>query len=130
MPASTSPSIAGFGEIAEQLRRSTVLITTGLGTRGNGSGVIWSSDGIIITNAHVARSRRLRVQLWDAREFDASVWRFAAARDPFAYCACAQCDTSIAIPIEFIHEASSPPNGVRPRSWLTLQPSPTVFSEL
>jgi serine protease Do len=81
MPASTNPSIAGFGEIAEQLRRSTVLITTGPGTRGNGSGVIWSSDGIIITNAHVARSRRLRVQLWDAREFDASVASLDHAHD-------------------------------------------------
>src|SRR5262249_51497377 len=70
-------NIAGFGEIAEQLRRSTVLITAGPNGRGNGSGVIWSSDGTIITNAHVTRSPRLRVQLWDGREFDATV----AARD-------------------------------------------------
>ena len=65
--------ITGFGEIAEQLRRSTVLITAGPNGRGNGSGVIWSSDGSIITNAHVTRGPRLRVQLWDAREFDATV---------------------------------------------------------
>ena len=64
-------AVKGFGEIAEQLRRSTVLIHSG--GRGNGSGVIWSSDGVIITNAHVARSARLRVQLWDGREFDAAV---------------------------------------------------------
>jgi serine protease Do len=63
--------VKGFGEIAEQLRRSTVLIHSG--GRGNGSGVIWSSDGVIITNAHVLRSARLRVQLWDGREFDAAV---------------------------------------------------------
>ena len=68
-------AVTGFGEIAEQLRRSTVLITAG--GRGNGSGVIWSTDGTIITNAHVARSPRLRIQLWDGREFDAAV----AARD-------------------------------------------------
>jgi serine protease Do len=67
-----NPNIAGFGEIGEQLRRSTVLITAGSGGRGNGSGVIWS-DGSIITNAHVTRSPRLRVQLWDGREFDATV---------------------------------------------------------
>jgi len=36
-------AITGFGEIAEQLRRSTVLIHSG--GRGSGSGVIWSSDG-------------------------------------------------------------------------------------
>ena len=33
-------AIPGFGEIAEQLRRSTVLVQ--LGGRGAGSGVIWS----------------------------------------------------------------------------------------
>jgi serine protease Do len=70
-------NVATFGEIAERLRRSTVLITTGPGGRGNGSGVIWSSGGAIITNAHVTHSPRLRVQLWDGREFDATV----AARD-------------------------------------------------
>ncbi len=69
-------AIAGFGEIAEQLRRSTVLIHAG--GRGSGSGVIWSSDGLIVTNAHVARGSNTRVQLWDGREFDATV----TARDP------------------------------------------------
>ncbi len=69
-------TIAGFGEIAEQLRRSTVLIHSG--GRGSGSGVIWSSDGLIVTNAHVVHGPNLRVQLWDGREFDALV----AGRDP------------------------------------------------
>src|SRR5579859_3846999 len=68
-------AIPGFGEIAEQLRRSTVLVLSG--ARGNGSGVIWSADGAIITNAHVARSSQMRVQLWDGHEFDAAV----ASRD-------------------------------------------------
>lgn len=69
-------AISGFGEIAEKLRRSTVLIYAE--GRGSASGVIWSSDGIIVTNAHVARQSNTRVQLWDGREFDAMV----AARDP------------------------------------------------
>ena len=69
-------AIAGFGEIAEQLRRSTVLIHAG--GLGSGSGVIWSSGGVIVTNAHVARGSNVGVQLWDGREFDASV----TARDP------------------------------------------------
>ena len=69
-------AIAGFGEIAEQLRRSTVLVRAG--ARGNGSGVIWSTDGVIVTNAHVARGSRLAVQLWDGREFEGSV----TLRDP------------------------------------------------
>src|SRR5205085_1340334 len=72
--ARTEPNnmtIPGFGEIAEQLRRSTVLIHSG--GRGSGSGVIWSSDGFLLTNAHVVRSRRPTVQLWDGREFQATV---------------------------------------------------------
>ena len=64
-------AIHGFGEIAEELRRSTVLVLPG--ERGNGSGVIWSADGVIVTNAHVARVSQMRVQLWDGREFDAAL---------------------------------------------------------
>jgi len=69
-------AIAGFGEIAEQLRCSTVLIQAG--GRGNGSGVIWSSEGVIVTNAHVVHGSNASVQLWDGREFNATV----TARDP------------------------------------------------
>jgi serine protease Do len=71
--------VNGFGEIAESLRRSTVLIHAG--GRGNGSGVIWSPDGIILTNAHVAQRRHLRVQLWDSRELDATVVATDPVRD-------------------------------------------------
>ena len=69
-------AIPGFGEIAEQLRRSTVLIQSG--GRGAGSGVIWSSDGIVVTNAHVVSGARVKVQLWDGREFEAAI----RSRDP------------------------------------------------
>jgi serine protease Do len=69
-------AVTGFGEIAEKLRRSTVLVPAG--GRGSGSGVIWSSDGTVITNAHVARGAQISVQLWDGREFRATV----ASRDP------------------------------------------------
>src|SRR5712671_2085509 len=69
-------AVTGFGEIAEKLRRSTVLVHAG--GRGSGSGVIWSSDGSVITNAHVARAAQISLQLWDGREFNATV----ASRDP------------------------------------------------
>src|SRR5213595_4116129 len=69
-------AITGFGEIAEKLRRSTVVLHAR--GRGSGSGVIWSSDGTIVTNAHVVRSAQVSLQLWDGREFDATV----ATRDP------------------------------------------------
>jgi serine protease Do len=72
-------AIHGFGEIAEQLRRSTVVVHAG--ARGNGSGVIWSTDGVIITNAHVARASQMRIQLWDGREFDASLVSRDTRRD-------------------------------------------------
>ena len=71
--------IHGFGEIAEHLRRSTVLVHAG--GRGNGSGVIWSADGVIVTNAHVARASQMRVQLWDGREFDAALVSRDTRRD-------------------------------------------------
>jgi len=69
-------AFTGFGDITEKLRRSTVLIHAG--NRSAGSGVIWSSDGTILTNAHVARGRQVSVRLWDGREFEAAV----ASRDP------------------------------------------------
>lgn len=67
----------GFGEVAERLRRSTAQVFLGE-RRGAGSGVVWSADGLILTNAHVARARTAQVELWDGRSFDASV----VARDP------------------------------------------------
>lgn len=53
----------GFGDIAEKLRRSTVHVRAG--RRGQGSGIIVSPDGLMVTNAHVATSDHVDVQLWD-----------------------------------------------------------------
>ena len=72
-------AINGFGEIAEKLRRSTVVVFAG--HRGNGSGVIWSPEGVIVTNAHVARASQMRVQLWDGREYDAALVSRDTGRD-------------------------------------------------
>jgi serine protease Do len=52
--------------IVERLRRSVVQIDTGGGT---GSGIIWGSDGLIVTNDHVARSGRVKVELTDGRKY-------------------------------------------------------------
>src|SRR5438270_2922185 len=72
----------GFGEIAERLRRSTVQVFPHGRGRGGGSGVVWSSDGLILTNAHVARPgsapAEIEVELWDGRRLPGRV----AARDP------------------------------------------------
>lgn len=72
-------AVTGFGEITERLRRSTVVVHAG--RHGVGSGVIWSSEGCIVTNAHVARSSQLRLRLWDGREFDATVTSRDLRRD-------------------------------------------------
>ena len=68
----------GFGEVAERLRRSTVHVVRG---RGTGSGVIWDSGGLIVTNAHVVSRGPVRVELWDGRTFDAQVTSRDTHRD-------------------------------------------------
>ena len=70
----------GFGEIAERLRRSTVYVSSG-GGGGGASGVIWTADGLILTNAHVARSTRPQVEIWDGRRFEARVTAHDPRRD-------------------------------------------------
>lgn len=73
--------MAGFGEIGERLRRSTVQVLPGRrneGSSGTGSGVIWDKAGVILTNAHVARETTAEIELWDGRRFPAVV----TARDP------------------------------------------------
>jgi serine protease Do len=76
----------GFGEIAERLRRSTVRVSrqeSGRreGQRSGGSGIIWSSDGLILTNAHVVGSGEAEIELWDGRRFPARVTARDARRD-------------------------------------------------
>ena len=71
--------MTGIGEVGELLRRSTVHIRAAhSGGSSAGSGVILSSDGTVITNAHVAASEPLHVELWDGRSFAVNV----IERDP------------------------------------------------
>ena len=69
-----------FGKIAERLRRSTVQVFAH-GHDGGGSGVIWSSDGRIVTNSHVARAARAEVVLWDGRRLPARLVSRDGRRD-------------------------------------------------
>lgn len=73
-----------FGEIAERLRRSTVLVSPLESSRrgsGGGSGVVWTSGGVIMTNAHVARADRAMVTLWDGQSLEGRVVQRDARRD-------------------------------------------------
>jgi serine protease Do len=65
--------------LAEHLRASTVAVR--LGREGAGSGVIWSSDGAIVTNAHVASGPFAEVVLSDGRRFTARLVTRDARRD-------------------------------------------------
>ena len=64
-------ALEGFGQIAEQLRRSTVQVASG--RRGQGSGFIVKSDGVIVTNAHLVGNLGLSVRLWDGSSFPAQL---------------------------------------------------------
>ena len=72
----TEPLGRELAELASVLRRSTVEVQT-RGT-GAGSGIIWQANGLIVTNAHVARTDRATIVLSDGRAFDGVV----TARDP------------------------------------------------
>ncbi len=74
---------ASFGEIVEKLRRSTVAVKPH--ANGGGSGVIWSADGTIVTNAHVvdraARPGAVEIELWDGRRLPGTIIRRDPRRD-------------------------------------------------
>lgn len=68
-----------FAAMAERLRQSTVHVRSG--RQGSGSGVIWRADGLIVTNAHVARGPRAGIEFWDGRAVEAEVIATDPQRD-------------------------------------------------
>ena len=68
-----------LADIAANLRNSTVKVRTS--SSGGGSGIIWQSDGLIITNAHVATSKEAIVELADGRVFNAVRTQFDPTQD-------------------------------------------------
>ncbi|RCJ40708.1 peptidase S1 [Nostoc minutum NIES-26] len=77
---STTTNIADeLAVLAAKLRHSTVKVKSG--SLGVGSGVIWQSDGLIITNAHVATSKQATVELSDGRVFAAVRTHFDPQQD-------------------------------------------------
>lgn len=65
--------------VSEALRQVTVAIRNG--SRSHGSGVIWSKDGLIVTNAHVVPAGEPLVELPDGRSLAGRIVRRDAARD-------------------------------------------------
>jgi len=66
----------GLSQTAERVRQFTVQVE-GVG-RGGGSGVIWSADGVIVTNAHVVRRSGAKITLAGGHRLSATI----AAHDP------------------------------------------------
>jgi len=65
--------------MVSDVRRSVVQVRDE--SRGAGAGTIWHSDGLIITNAHVARRGPLQVALYDGRVLSARLIARDEARD-------------------------------------------------
>jgi serine protease Do len=70
---------AALHELAATLRASTVAVR--VDRSGAGSGVVWSADGTIVTNAHVATRPTAEVGFADGRTFAAPVERRDVERD-------------------------------------------------
>lgn len=129
-----------FGDVAENLRRSTVLVRSG--RRGCGSGVIWRDSSSLVTNAHVVQSRRISIELWDGRSLDASIVKADFRRDlallripdsgirvpaiaPAKRCRPGEMVMAIGNPLGFIGALSTgviyqigPLEGIRRRNWI------------
>ena len=58
-----------LADVAHAVRQSLVQVHNG--GKGAGAGSIWHPDGLILTNAHVAASRLLRVTLPDGSDVPA-----------------------------------------------------------
>jgi serine protease Do len=74
------PGIMGdLAALAESLGRITVQVR-GRNT-GHGSGIVWRADGVIVTNAHVARERQATVVLLNGRRFEGHLITWDPGRD-------------------------------------------------
>ena len=69
-----------MAHVVEEAKRALVEVRSGVGA---GAGTIWHSDGLVITNAHVARHYPLTVTLADGRTLPARL----LAHDPTQYLA-------------------------------------------
>ena len=83
IPAFQGPAVDdALDAVATRLRQSTAIVLSRDGARGQpagqGAAVAWTADGLLLTNAHVARGPRALVDLPDGRRLAART----VARDP------------------------------------------------
>ena len=79
MPTLLQKLNAELGDVATATRRSLVQVRDG--KRGLGSGTIWHPDGLIITNAHVVKTRSPQVVLPDGSTQTARLLAHDSNRD-------------------------------------------------
>jgi serine protease Do len=87
-PVTSAPGAVPLDSAAAALAARLARVTVEVASRGRGtatgapvgSGVIWHPDGLILTNAHVARSD-VSVALWDGRTRAARLVARDVARD-------------------------------------------------
>lgn len=73
-----------MADVTAEARRSLVQVSNGHRggwPAGQGSGILWSADGLVITNAHVVQRRALTVTLPDGRRLPARVLAHDPERD-------------------------------------------------
>lgn len=71
---------ADLRALASTLEASTVAVRSARGM-GSGSGVVWSAQGVVITNAHVARTAMVEIECADGRRVFGKVERRDDERD-------------------------------------------------
>lgn len=76
----TAELSAQFEALARTLRASTVRVHDERG-RGSGSGLVWDTGGLVITNAHVVRGRTATLEFGANGRAEADVVRRDDARD-------------------------------------------------
>jgi serine protease Do len=72
-----------FAQISRHIQASLVQVINAEG--GAGAGTIWHPDGLIITNAHVAGNRKVKIVLHDGEEKDAKILALDRDRDLAAF---------------------------------------------
>ena len=72
--ANASAKAAADGDIPGIVRKIEPSVVTISHDQGTGSGVVWSKDGVVVTNAHVVGNvRRVEVAFFDGRRADGRV---------------------------------------------------------